>query len=252
MSDKSVKKCGIGATITPRLLREAARARAHSSSQSSFREVVSCVVLPTDAPANRFCFQVFLLLFAVSAHHTDVAVISCRSRFGFLFAPHFCRVGAGHRCGCEHCVDDRQLERENQPNHLRLFRCESVASLSCWRFSHASRLADGVVSVLYEPEMSSNGALLCVAKPCKTREHSHRRVEFCSAHSCCAAARRAAAEQSLEWQPGLGQVVNPLLEAEERKREQKTQLTRKQRLNAGRPELPATVCVPLVVLSICS
>ncbi len=69
------------------------------------------------------------------------------------------------------------------------------------------------------------------------------RVHF--AHICtpsvCFSAKRLQQEQSLEWQPGMGQVFNPLLEAEERKREQKHTMTRKQKLNAGRPELPAVV-----------
>lgn len=75
---------------------------------------------------------------------------------------------------------------------------------------------DGSIKVLYDPELSTNGVLLCVAKRTK----------------------RQNPQAALEWQPGMGQVINPLLEEEERKQRDKNRLTRKQRANAARPELP--------------
>lgn len=59
--------------------------------------------------------------------------------------------------------------------------------------------SNGPVSVLYDPVLSTKGALLCVARPSK----------------------RAAHEQSADWEPGMGQIINPLEEHEERKKRQK-------------------------------
>lgn len=76
--------------------------------------------------------------------------------------------------------------------------------------------SDGVVKVLYDPELSQRGALVCAERPVKRKE------------------------QEQDWAPGMGTIFNPDVEDEEKRRQRKKdkEAGKKRAKDIMRPDLP--------------
>lgn len=74
----------------------------------------------------------------------------------------------------------------------------------------------GAIKVLYDPELSSKGAVLCAGR----------------------AVRRT--DDAADWNPGLGVIINPDVQDEEQRKRRKTDVTAKQQRAKMRPDLPVT------------
>ncbi len=78
----------------------------------------------------------------------------------------------------------------------------------------ACGLRSGAIKILYNPELSVKGALLCAARPVRKKE------------------------EELDWTPGLGTIHNPDVEEEEARKKRKTEVTEKKKRQLTKPDLP--------------